>query len=126
MGPQQKSRRRGRFPGLDAKVQMLRAVWGFKLLAWPVAVLRRLGVPADGRSCVVVRVPGCRHIAQATVLLLWPVRRVQLAGAEVDVLHGAGMAGLGVLDPARRKAASIGVADAFVWAALAAISISNA
>jgi len=104
-------------------VKMVRAGWGLALLAWPAPVLHRLGLQADGRSCVVARVLGCRHLVQATVQLLWPVRRVQMAGAAVDVLHGASMAGLAVLYPMRRKAAATSAVDAGAWAAFGALSI---
>ena len=114
-----------RLSRLDAMMQVVRAGWGFTLLTWPATVLHRLRVAADGRSCAVARVLGCRHIVQATVLLLSPRRGVQLAGAGVDVIHGASMAGLAVLDPRRRKAAATSAVDAAVWATLATLSIRH-
>jgi len=105
--------------------QVVRAGWGFTLLMWPATVLHRLEVEADGRSCAVARVLGCRHIVQATVLLLWPMRAVQLAGAGVDVFHGASMAGLALLDPMRGKAALTSAVDAAVWATLATLFMRN-
>ena len=104
-------------------VEIVRGGWGFTLLMWPGAILQRLGVPTDGRSCVVARVLGCRHLVQAIVLLIWPARRIQIVGAGVDVLHGASMVGLAILDPPHRKAASTSAAGAAAWTALAAISI---
>jgi len=104
-------------------VQIVRGGWGVALLVCPGAVLQRLGVPTDGRSCVVARVLGCRHLIQAIVLLNWPERRVQMVGAGVDVLHGASMAGLAILDPVRRKAASMSAVGAAAWAALTVITI---
>jgi hypothetical protein len=121
--PRKMNRQPGRFSGPVGMVKMVRAGWGLALLAWPAPVLHRLGLQADVRSCVVARVLGCRHLVQATVLLLWPARRVQMVGVAVDVLHGASMAGLAVLDPMRRMAASTSAVDAGAWAAFGALSI---
>ena len=117
------SRQSGRFSDLATMVEIVRGGCGFTLLIRPGAVLQRLGVPTDGRSCVVARVLGCRHLVQAIVLLIWPARRIQIVGAGVDVLHGASMVGLAILDPPHRKAASTSAAGAAAWTALAVISI---
>ena len=45
-----------------------------------------------------------------------------MVGVAVDVLHGASMAGLAVLDPMRRMAASTSAVDAGAWAAFGALS----
>lgn len=104
-------------------VQIVRGGWGFSLLMWPGAVLQRLGVPKDGQSCVVARALGCRHLVQAIVLLIWPERRFQVVGAGVDVLHGASMVGLAVLDPTHQRAASTSAAGAAAWTTLGVISM---
>jgi len=66
---------------------------------------------------------GYRHLVQAIILLIWPERRFQIVDAGVDVLHGASMVGLVMLDPTLQRAASTSAASAAALNTLGVISI---
>jgi hypothetical protein len=53
----------------------------------------------------VARLLGARELAQAELTRRRPTREVLLAGAGVDLLHAASMAGLASADPGRRRLA---------------------
>jgi hypothetical protein len=93
----------------------VQAVLGAALLAQPV----RIGQLVTARrgqdpAAWLVRILGLRMLAQGTVELVRPGRKLVLAGAAVDLLHALSMVGVGLLWPRFRRAAlaSAGAATA--------------
>jgi hypothetical protein len=95
-----------------------RACYGAVLLLMPGRVIAAAtGRAASRRACVVARVLGARHLAQAVVCGLLPTRPVIAAGATADELHAASMLALSAIAPGVRRAV---LADAVTATALAA------
>jgi hypothetical protein len=95
----------------------LRFAYGTALLVLPSRALARLTrAPVDRRAAGVARVLGARELAQAELTRRWPTRQVLLAGAGVDVLHAASMAGLAAADRGRRRLALHNAASALLLA----------
>ena len=84
-----------------------RLAYGAGLLLAPDATVGALaGRPLDGRSRLVVRVLGARHVAQALVLgTQQPGSAVRRAGRAADFLHAGSMALLAALVPGWERAA---------------------
>ena len=100
----------------------VRAGWGLVLLAAPGRVLRLAGAPEGrvdggrGGATAVVRVLGCRHVAQGAVAVgCWPGWR--RAAVAADVAHATSMVALGA---AGRRWRGPALADALVATAFAA------
>jgi hypothetical protein len=104
-------------------LQLTRAGYGVALLLAPVPTIRlATGGRPSRRACLVARVLGARHLAQATLTTLAPLPGAFVAGAGADALHAASMLVLATVDrPARRVALTDTVAEAaFAAAGLAA------
>jgi hypothetical protein len=74
----------------------------------------------DRRSTLAVRVLGGRQLGQALVLYLAPARKVVVAGAVVDGIHGATMLALAIRSTRWRPAALI---EALVATSLAGLGL---
>ena len=99
----------------------VQAVLGAVLLAQPV----RIGQLVTGRrgqdpAAWLVRILGLRMLAQGTVELVRPGRKLVLAGAAVDFLHALSMVGVGLLWPRFRRAALVSASAATATAAAGA------
>jgi hypothetical protein len=77
--------------------------------------------PDDKWTAAVTRALGVRHISQAVVTLVVPTRKVVLAGAFVDVLHGASDVLAAAAKPRWRRAAATDAVVAFSFAGTAVL-----
>jgi hypothetical protein len=85
---------------------LIRAGYGAALIWRPRAILQaRTGSPPSRRACVICRVLGLRHLAQAAVCGAYPARWLVRAGVAVDLLHAASMVALAGEDAHLRPAA---------------------
>jgi hypothetical protein len=100
-----------------SRLILARGLWAALLLAAP-AGLTGTGrdEPRAGRRRAVFRVLGARHLLQAAVTAWRPTTAVLTAGAATDVLHGASMAALAVIDDRCRSRAAADAALATLLA----------
>ncbi|MGH8890574.1 MAG: hypothetical protein ACRDV3_12580 [Acidothermaceae bacterium] len=102
---------------------ILRAGYGSLLLFCPAQMVEVLRAPPDdSTSILIARVLGARHLAQATVTTIAPLRKVVVAGAFVDALHGITDIAMATADPRWRRAASTDAAVAFTSAGAAILT----
>jgi hypothetical protein len=102
------------------RVELVRAAYGFVLLAAPPRALGALArQPLDRPSLRVARVLGARLVAQAVVLTTHPAPRWRMAGAAVDGAHAASMVALARWSrrPVHRRLAARSARDAALLAA---------
>jgi hypothetical protein len=86
-------------------LEAVRGCWGVCELVAPNRVVGGLvRHPADGRTRVVARILGARHVAQAVLTLRGDPVTHALGGA-VDLTHSASMVLLALVDRRRRRAA---------------------
>lgn len=105
-------------------LQLARTGYGAALVLAPgPAILLATGRLPGRRACLVARLLGARHLAQATLTALAPVPAVFGAGAQVDALHAASMLMLAAVDRAARTAA---LTDTVAEAAFAAAGLAAA
>ena len=98
-------------------LELVRAAYGMcELLAPDYVSGLLLGEMPDGRTRVVIRILGARHLVQA-VLTVRGGRTAHLVGGSVDAVHAASMAGVAVLDSRHRRSAGVSAALALVFAA---------
>jgi hypothetical protein len=98
-------------------LELVRAAYGMcELLAPDYVSGRLLGEVPDGRTRVVIRILGARHLVQA-VLTVRAGRAAHLVGGSVDTVHAASMVVLAALDSRYRKSAGVNAALALVFAA---------
>lgn len=97
-----------------SRVLVARVAWGVLLLAAPHVVLAvsHGDDPHDRAARRVLRILGCRHLAQTAVELAGPRPAVQYLGAGVDGIHALTSAGLAALDRRWRRSAVIDAAVA--------------
>jgi hypothetical protein len=109
-------------PAADDLLGAVRACYGVLLIGMPRQLAGCcLRCPATPRELAVIRVLGVRHLLQA---MLTPASAPGLrAGAAVDTVHAASMAGLGLIRPRLRRAV---LADAALEAGLAAFGMMTA
>jgi hypothetical protein len=95
-------------------VLMARVAWGVVLLVAPdrVLALSHGDDPHDRTARRVLRILGCRHLAQAAIELVGPRPAVQYLGAGVDGIHALTSAGLAAVDRRWRRSAVIDAAVA--------------
>lgn len=99
-----------------------RIIYGGALLGCTTQTLQLLHAPRDDRWAVTVaRVLGVRHLLQAAITLAAPTRKVVLAGAIADFLHGASDVAAAVAEPRWRPAATADAVVAFTSAGTAAM-----
>ena len=74
-----------------------------------------MGAARDRRAILVARMLGARHLAEAVLVGFRADRRLVLAGALVDGIHGLTAVGFGAADRSRRRVAlaNAGVAAGF-------------
>lgn len=98
-------------------LEALRALYGLLELTMPDTVSGAvLGKRPDKRLRVVLRILGARHLAQAALAMRNP-GDVHALGGTVDLLHAASMLALGLIDPRRRRAATLNSCIAALFAA---------
>lgn len=98
-------------------IELARAGWGAALLLAPRQVLEHVhGVRADGKSVVVARVLGARHLGQAALSGVGPSPEVLAMGVWVDCAHAATAIALAAADRSRARAGLIDAGLAAVWA----------
>jgi hypothetical protein len=96
---------------------LARVTWGTLLLAAPGLVLHALGgVDAGVGPRRLMRVLGARHLAEAVVDVRYPA--VRRWAAAVDGIHACTVAGLAIVSPRWRRAATADAAVAGTFAAL--------
>ena len=94
-----------------------RLVWAAAVIGFPNRLIDAAGGSPDRRSRRVARILGARHAIQGSLeLASWP--RWSRAGIVVDGLHAITAAGLGALDPDRRRVALTDTAIASTFALL--------
>ena len=110
-------RRAGRLQAVAAAQALL----GAALLAQPVRIgqLVTAGRGQDPAAWL-VRILGLRMLAQGSVELLRPGRKLVLAGAAVDLCHALSMVGVGLVWPQFRRAALVSAGAATATAAAGA------
>jgi hypothetical protein len=97
----------------------IRAGWGTALLLAPASVLRSSGAACSGaRTSRVARMLGARQLIQALLAVRHRSRSSSLAGAAVDIAHGATMLALAIRAPAYRRPASASALAAATFAIL--------
>ena len=91
-----------------------RVAWGVVLLVAPHRVLKvsHGDDPHDRTARRVLRILGCRHLAQTAIELAGPRPAVQYLGAGVDGIHALTSAGLAAADRRWRRSAVIDAAVA--------------
>jgi hypothetical protein len=97
----------------------VRAAYGVALLCAPGRLIAvRTGRAPSRRACLVGRVLGARHLAQAVVCGALPTRWLIRAGAAADLLHAASMVALAAEDAQLQPAllTDAGIATAFAAA----------
>jgi hypothetical protein len=102
------------------RLELVRAAYGFVLLAAPPRMLGALArQPLDRPAVRVARILGARLVVQAVVLTAHPARRWRMAGAAVDGAHAASMAALARWSrrPPHRRLAARSAQDATLLAA---------
>jgi hypothetical protein len=101
---------------------LARAGYGLALLCVPGSMITAMtGEPASNRSRAVARVLGARHLAQAAVCGMVPIRALIRAGAAADGLHAASMLTLAGVEPGLRRTL---LADTAIAATLASVGVT--
>jgi hypothetical protein len=104
----------GRPPGVR-RLALARSAWALVLLTAPDRVARVLGVTPSWRSRAVLRVLGCRHLAQAALSELSPSTGSQI-GVAVDVAHALSAVAYGASAPDRRRTGALMAGGATTFA----------
>lgn len=96
---------------------LIRAAYASTVITAPRQVLRLYGGrPAGTADIAVIRVLGARHLIQAALTARSTHTPPLLIGAAADAAHALSMAGLGLLDPPRRREALVDAAIAASFA----------
>jgi hypothetical protein len=98
-------------------IEAVRAAWGVALVICPDTVLSTVhGLHVDGRSRVIARILGVRHLVQATLSGFRPSSEVLAMGVWVDAVHAVTALGLAAVDRDRARAGLTDTAIAALWA----------
>ena len=103
-------------------LQLIRAAYGSALILRPgPAIQLATGRLPSRRACLVARVLGARHLAQAALTALVPQPETFAAGGGIDAVHATSMLLLAAASKPERRAA---LADALAETAFAAAGLS--
>jgi hypothetical protein len=103
-----------------------RAAYGIALVGCTSQAVRLFHAPPDDKwTTAVTRALGLRHISQAVVTLVMPTRKGVLAGAFVDVVHGASDVLAAAAKPRWHRAATTDAVVAFSSAGTAMLQCTT-